>query len=152
HGLPAGLHADWNDCLRLGAKGVSVFVALQLYYAFEIMIRFAKFKKDSATEKEMTKQKKRFGKIIEERCWKDDRFVRGITEHDVTVGKKDDPEANIWLNPQSWAVISGFADEARSKAILDLVHKELNTKYGARIMSPSYRKHAFDGALALLFN
>jgi len=152
HGLPAGLHADWNDCLRLGAKGVSVFVALQLYYAFEIMIRFAKFKKDSATEKEMTKQKNRFGKIIEERCWKDDRFVRGITEHDVTVGKKGDPEANIWLNPQSWAVISGFADEARSKAILDLVHKELNTKYGARIMSPSYRKHAFDGALALLFN
>jgi len=152
HGLPAGLHADWNDCLRLGAKGVSVFVALQLYYAFEIMIRFAKFKKDSVTEKEMTKQKNRFGKIIEEHCWKDDRFVRGITENDVTVGKKGDPEANIWLNPQSWAVISGFADEARGKAVLDLVHNELNTKYGARIMSPSYRKHAFDGALALLFN
>jgi len=152
HGLPAGLHADWNDCLRLGAKGVSVFVAFQLYYAFEIMIRFAKFKKDSATEKEMTKQKNRFGKIIEDRCWKDDRFVRGITENDVTVGKKDDPEANIWLNPQSWAVISGFADGARGKSILDLVYKELNTKYGARLMAPAYRKHAFDGALALLFN
>jgi len=152
HGLPAGLHADWNDCLRLGAKGVSVFVALQLYYAFEIMIRFTKFKKDSATEKEMTKQKNRFGKIIEERCWKDDRFVRGITENDVTVGKKGDPEANIWLNPQSWAVISGFADDVRGKSILDLVHNELNTKYGARLMAPAYRKHAFDGALALLFN
>ena len=152
HGLPAGLHADWNDCLRLGAKGVSVFVALQLYYAFEIMIRFAKFKKDSATEKEMTKQKDRFGKIIEERCWKDDRFVRGITENDVIIGKKDDLEANIWLNPQSWAVISGFADETRGKSILDLVHKELNTKYGVRLMAPAYRKHAFDGALALLFN
>ncbi len=152
HGLPAGLHADWNDCLRLGAKGVSVFVALQLYYAFEIMIRFAKFKKDAATEKEMTDQKTRFGKIIEERCWDKDRFIRGITENDVVVGKAGDPEASMWLNPQSWAVISGFADEARGKAILDLVHKELNTKYGARLMAPSYKKHAFDGALALLFN
>jgi cellobiose phosphorylase len=152
HGLPAGLHADWNDCLRLGAKGVSVFVALQLYYAFEIMIRFAKFKKDSVTEKEMTQQKTRFGKIIEKYCWKDDRFVRGITEHDVTVGKKGDPEANIWLNPQSWAVISGYADEKRGKQILDLVYKKLNSKYGARLMAPPYRKHAFDGALALLFN
>ncbi len=152
HGLPAGLHADWNDCLRLGAKGVSVFVALQLYYAFEIMIRFAKFKKNSAAEKEMTSQKNRFGKIIEKYCWKDDRFVRGITEKDVTVGKKGDPEANIWLNPQSWAVISGYADEKRGKQILDLVYKKLNTKYGARLMSPPYRKHAFDGALALLFN
>ncbi|MCL2179985.1 MAG: N,N'-diacetylchitobiose phosphorylase [Treponema sp.] len=152
HGLPAGLHADWNDCLRLGANGVSVFVALQLYYAFVIMIRFAKYKKDPSTETRMTELKTRFGKLIEERCWDKDRFVRGITENDVVVGKPGDPEANMWLNPQSWAVISGFADDARGKAIMDLVHKELNTKYGARLMSPSYRKFAFDGALALLFN
>ncbi|MCL2801994.1 MAG: N,N'-diacetylchitobiose phosphorylase [Treponema sp.] len=152
HGLPAGLHADWNDCLRLGANGVSVFVALQLYYAFEITIRFAKFKKDSAVEARMEDLKARFGKVIEERCWNKDRFVRGITEDDFVVGKPGDPEANMWLNPQSWAVISGFADETRSKAILDLVHKELNTKYGARLMAPSYVKHAFEGALALLFN
>ncbi|MDR0316689.1 MAG: N,N'-diacetylchitobiose phosphorylase, partial [Treponema sp.] len=152
HGLPAGLHADWNDCLRLGANGISVFVAFQLYYAFEIMIRFAKNKKDSATEKQMTELKSKFGAIIEERCWSTDRFVRGITEKDEIVGKPGDPEANIWLNPQSWAVISGFTDEERGKAILDLVHEQLNTKYGVRLMSPSYRKHAFDGALALLFN
>ena len=152
HGLPAGLHADWNDCLRLGANGISVFVAMQLYYAFEIMIRFSKHRKDSATETKMNELKTRFGKIIEERCWNTDRFVRGITENDVVVGKPGDPEASMWLNPQSWAVISGFADEARGKAILDLVNKELNTKYGVRLMAPSYQKHAFDGALALLFN
>ena len=152
HGLPAGLHADWNDCLRLGAKGISVFVAMQLYYGFEIMIRFAKYKKDAATEAQMTELKTRFAKIIEERCWNTDRFVRGITENDVVVGKPGDPEASMWLNPQTWAVISGFTNEERGKAILDLVRKELNTKYGARLMAPSYRKHAFDGALALLFN
>jgi cellobiose phosphorylase len=116
------------------------------------MIRFAQYKKDSASEKEMTELKDRFGKIIEERCWDKDRFIRGITENDIVVGKGGDPEASLWLNPQSWAVISGYADEARGKQILDLVHKELNTKYGARLMSPAYRKHAFDGALALLFN
>jgi cellobiose phosphorylase len=125
---------------------------MQLYYAFEIMIRFAKHKNDAATEKQMTELKERFGKIIEERCWNTDRFVRGITEKDEVVGKPGDPEANIWLNPQSWAVISGFAGEQRGKAILDLVYSQLNTKYGARLMSPSYRRHAFDGALALLFN
>ena len=36
HGMPAGLHADWNDCLRLGKKGESTFVAFQLYYAVTI--------------------------------------------------------------------------------------------------------------------
>ncbi|MDR2543843.1 MAG: N,N'-diacetylchitobiose phosphorylase [Treponema sp.] len=152
HGLPAGLHADWNDCLRLGANGVSVFVALQLYYAFEIMIRFAQYKGDGETEKQMAELKVRFGVIIEERCWNSDRFVRGITEHGEVVGKGSDPEANIWLNPQSWSVISGFASQERSRAVLDLVYEQLNTKYGARLMSPPYRKHAFDGALAILFN
>ncbi len=29
HGMPAGLYADWNDCLRLGKDGESTFVALQ---------------------------------------------------------------------------------------------------------------------------
>ncbi|MBC8040604.1 MAG: N,N'-diacetylchitobiose phosphorylase, partial [Opitutaceae bacterium] len=32
HRLPCGLDADWNDCLRLGEKGESVFVAMQLRY------------------------------------------------------------------------------------------------------------------------
>ena len=41
HGLPAGLYADWNDCLRLGANGESTFVALQFYYALEILRRFS---------------------------------------------------------------------------------------------------------------
>jgi len=152
HGLPAGLHADWNDCLRLGANGVSVFVAFQLYYAFEIVIRCAKHKGDAAAETRMNELKKKFGAIIKERCWNTDRFVRGITEHDQVVGKPDDPEASMWLNPQSWAIISGFVLQERGKAIMDLVYKQLNTKYGARLMAPSYRRYAFDGALALLFN
>ena len=33
HGLPAGLYADWNDCLRLGADGESTFVALPILIA-----------------------------------------------------------------------------------------------------------------------
>ena len=37
HGMPAGLHADWNDCLRLGEKGESTFVAMQLYLAMKII-------------------------------------------------------------------------------------------------------------------
>jgi N,N'-diacetylchitobiose phosphorylase len=152
HGLPAGLHADWNDCLRLGANGVSVFVAFQLYYAFEIMLRCALHKGDTAMETRMNELKRKFGAIIEERCWNTDRFVRGITEHDEVVGKPGDPEASLWLNPQSWAIISGFVPQERGRAVMDLVYQQLNTKYGARLMAPSYRRHAFDGALALLFN
>jgi cellobiose phosphorylase len=156
YGLPAGLHADWNDCLRLGAKGVSVFVAFQLYYAFAITGLFAEAKGDSATASKMKAQQAAFGKIIEEKCWEPspagDRFVRGISEKGEVVGSKDNKEASFWLNPQSWAVISGFAGGKRAETILDNVRDKLNTPFGVRIMDPSYKDHPFDGALAILFN
>ncbi|MBQ7637146.1 MAG: N,N'-diacetylchitobiose phosphorylase, partial [Lachnospiraceae bacterium] len=43
-------------------------------------------------------------------------------------------------------------DKEQAEKALESVHRELNTKYGARVMAPSYKEHAFDGALALLFN
>ena len=54
----------------------------------------------------------------------------------------------MWLNPQSWSVISGFASESQAEKALEKVYENLNTEYGAILMDPPYRKHAFDGALA----
>ncbi len=45
HGMPAGLYADWNDCLRLGKDGESTFVALQFYYAMTYPERICRIQK-----------------------------------------------------------------------------------------------------------
>ncbi|MCR5822815.1 MAG: N,N'-diacetylchitobiose phosphorylase [Lachnospiraceae bacterium] len=152
HGLPAGLHADWNDCLRLGKKGESSFVAMQLFYAFTVIRKFAEYKNDKEYISYIDKTQKEIGDKIQKFWWEDDRFMRGFKEDGTLIGSKKDPEANMWLNPQSWAVISGLATKDQAEKALESVHRELNTKYGARVMAPSYREHAFDGALALLFN
>ena len=49
--------------------------------------------------------------MLQELCWNEDRFIRGFTEAGEVIGKRTDPEANMWLNPQSWAVISGLANK-----------------------------------------
>ncbi len=152
HKMPAGLHADWNDCLRLGKKGESSFVALQLYYAMSILRMFAEDKNDTEYITYLDKTQKELGDIIQELCWEDDRFIRGFKEDGQVIGSKKDPEANMWLNPQSWAVISGLATKDQAEKALESVHRELNTKYGVRLMAPSYVDHAFKGALAILFN
>lgn len=152
HNMPAGLHADWNDCLRLGKKGESTFVALQLYYAFTILKIFAEEEKDDAYFPYLVAKQQELGDTIQKECWEGDRFVRGIKEDGQVIGSKKDVEASMWLNPQSWAVISGLADKEQAEKALDTVYKELNTPYGARVMAPSYKEHAFEGALALLFN
>ncbi|MDE6625178.1 MAG: N,N'-diacetylchitobiose phosphorylase [Lachnospiraceae bacterium] len=152
HGMPAGLHADWNDCLRLGKQGESSFVAMQLYYAMTVIREFAERKKDAEYLAYLDKVQKELGDTIQKYCWEDDRFVRGYKEDGELIGSKNHPEANMWLNPQSWSVISGLATKEQAELALESVHRELNTPYGVRVMAPSYVDHAFDGALMLLFN
>lgn len=152
HNMPAGLHADWNDCLRLGKKGESTFVALQLYYAMSVIRDIALAKNDTQYIAYLDKVQKDLKDTLNDNCWEDDRFIRGFKEDGQVIGSKKDPEANMWLNPQSWAVISGLATKDQAEKALESVHRELNTKYGVRLMAPSYVDHAFDGALALLFN
>ena len=151
HGLPAGLHADWNDCLRLGAQGESSFVAMQLYYAFSIMRLFAQKKNDTDYIAYLDKTQKEIGDKINKLWWEDDRFNRGFKDTGELIGSKKDPEASMWLNPQSWAVISGLATKDQAEKALESVDRELNTAYGAKVMAPSYVDHYFDGALAGLF-
>lgn len=152
HGMPAGLYADWNDCLRLGADGESTFVALQFYYAMTILKEFAAYKKDDEYIAYLDESQEKLGKIIQELCWNEDRFIRGFTGDGQVIGKRDDPAANMWLNPQSWAVISGFASDEQADKALEMVYERLNTEYGAILMDPPYHAHAFDGALAVIYN
>lgn len=152
HGLPAGLYADWNDCLRLGKNGESTFVAMQFYLAMTILKKFAEYKKDKEYIDYLNEKQSELGTLLNDLCWNEDRFIRGFTEAGEVIGKRTDPEANLWLNPQSWSVISGLATTEQADAALDMVQKELNTEYGAMLMHPPYHAHAFDGALAVIYN
>ena len=152
HGMPAGLYADWNDCLRLGKDGESTFVALQFYFAMSIMKKFAAYKEDRDYIGYLDESQEKFGAVIQKLCWNDDRFIRGFTEKGEVIGQRTDAEANMWLNPQSWAVISGLATDEQADTVLDTVYRRLNTEYGVTLMDPPYHEHAFDGALAVIYN
>lgn len=152
HGLPAGLYADWNDCLRLGANGESAFVAFQFYYAMRILRQFAAHCGADQDVRWLDEKLTEYQSRIQELCWDGDRFIRGFTEAGERIGEAAAPEANFWLNPQSWAVISGLADSHQADTIMEGVSQRLNTAYGAVLMDPPYHAHAFDGALAVIYN
>ncbi|MBR1392669.1 MAG: N,N'-diacetylchitobiose phosphorylase [Ruminococcus sp.] len=151
HAMPAGLYADWNDCLRLGKKGESSFVAFQLYYAMSVLKAYAEERGDKEYVAYIDKVQPQLGKSLAE-CWDEDRFIRGYRENGEIVGAKKDPEASMWLNPQSWSVISGFASKEQAETAMESVHSILNTPYGVKIMEPPYVDHYFDGALMHIFN
>ena len=150
HGMPAGLHADWNDCLVLGDQGESTFVAFQLYYALKIMKEFCGDEPEYVRYLDETADN--LLKILNEKCFEGDRFIRGFRDTGDIIGSKKDKEAAMWLNPQSWAVISGAATPEQAEAILETANAQLNTPYGLELMQPSYRYEYFEGARMRLFN
>ena len=150
HGMPAGLHADWNDCLVLGEKGESTFVAFQLYYALNIMKEFCADEPEYVRYLDETAEK--LLKILNDLCFEGDRFIRGFRDNGDIIGSRNNNEAAMWLNPQSWAVISGGATREQAEKVLETAYEKLNTPYGLELMQPSYRREYFEGARMRLFN
>ena len=152
HDMPAGLHADWNDCLRLGKKGESTFVAFQLYYAVKLLKIYAEERNDTEYIKILDGIITKLSDIMNKVCWNGDRWIRGFKEDGTIIGQKGDPEASMWVNPQSWGIISGLSTKDQATASMDSVYRELSTPYGIMVMFPAYTDHAFDGALMHCFN
>ncbi len=140
HGMPAGLYADWNDGLRLGAKGESTFVAFQLILAIDIMLIYAGERNDNEYIDYLNKLYAEMSELID-KCWDEDRFIRGYTEDGLVIGKHTDKEASMWLNPQSFAVISGFAKGEKAEKAMESVNRELVTPYGAMLFSKPYKDY-----------
>ena len=153
HGMPAGLHADWNDCLQLGAQGESSFVAFQFYMALKKLNELLPDTEEHGPYKQWLEDTASAQlKLINEHFWEDDRFRRSYTQDGAVIGSKRDPEAAMWLNPQSWSVISGAATGQQAEKSMETVHQLLNTPNGIELMAPCYKEHAFKGAAMLLFN
>ena len=152
HGLPCGLEADWNDCLKLGYRGESIFVTFQLRYALKIYIDICsrlKLKKEIEwAEKKIVE----LDKNIQKHCWDGEWFIRAFREDGSIIGTKNDPEGSIFLNAQSWAVISGAATTDQAETAMQSVKDRLATEYGIMLCAPPFRKTDYHVVRALVLN
>ena len=142
----------WRNVAGYSTESVTQHTFALLFYLLEKIRYYDDYVKDEKYIKYLEEKQEQLGKLIQELCWNEDRFIRGFTERGEVIGKRTDPEANMWLNPQSWAVISGLATERQADLALQMVYERLNTEYGAILMDPPYHANAFDGALAVIYN
>ncbi len=151
NGLPCGLEADWNDCLRMGYRGETVFVAFQLRYAFTVYIEICTRLGRAAEVAWATAGLAEIDAAIERRCWDGEWFIRAISERGEVIGSKAAAEGQIFLNTQSWAVISGFAGSARGTVAMDAVKSRLATPFGIALCDPPFRTVPCREIRAVLF-
>jgi cellobiose phosphorylase len=54
------------------------------------------------------------------------------------LGSAKSPEGQIFLNAQTWAVLSGIAPEERARQAMASARERLYTRYGALLLAPAY--------------
>lgn len=152
HGLPCGLAADWNDCLVLGQKGETVFVALQLRFALKTYIEINNMLRRPEEIEWAENQLSGLDENLEKFAWDGDWYLRAYRHDGLKFGSKENDEGSIFLNPQSWAVLSEHATDDRAKKIMEQVDKYLTTEYGIALLDPPYEKTEHSVVKAPLFN
>ena len=152
HGLPCGLDADWNDCLRLGHRGESVFVAFQVRLGLAeyaaIQRRFNRLEEVAWAESHLAK----LDAAIAAHAWDGQWFLRAYCEDGAKLGSKECAEGALFLEPQPWSVMSGAVSPERGRQAMDAVHERLATPWGLMICDPPFQQTPHHVVRAVLFN
>lgn len=146
HGLCKGLAADWNDCLNLKGDGETIFSTfLFLRGVRELLVVLEKFNSRIPTAQEDTRMCEQYRdgilRSIDEYGWDGDWFLRGYVQSGKKLGSKESVGSTIFLNAQSWAVLSEAAPGHKLQKAMDAVHEHLATEHGAVLNAPSYTEH-----------
>ncbi len=152
HGLPCGLSADWNDCLRLGYTGESLFVAFQLRLGLTIYAEIAAERGEESEAAWALAERETLDRAIQAHGWDGEWFLWAIDEKGVRYGSHQQEEGQIYLNTQVWSVISGAATPAQTDQCLEAVHAHLHTPFGLMLAEPPFHKTFIEVMRAVVYN
>ncbi len=142
---------DWNDTLDyLGreGRGESVWVTMFLCYILNETIDLCAHLRDLKMADHYRREYEMVADAVNTQCWDGTWYIRGTNDRGEEIGSSANEEGKIFLNTQSWAVISGIAREDRARLCMEAVKEHLETGKGPKILHPAYTKIDPDIGLA----
>ena len=142
HGFPLMLASDWNDMLFKvcqKGKGESIWTGMQFGTVLRQIAELACLKGEDDSRFINLYEKQR--QLVNEKAWDGKWFTRCITDEGRFIGSEKEPQAKIWLNSQSWSVLSGLGDKEKQIEAMDNVKKYLNTEIGIKKIHPSMKHY-----------
>ncbi len=129
HGLPLIGTSDWNDGMNLvGAKGKGESVWLG-WFLCAVMEGFCDLREPRDGEIQLVRewrQKMASMKLeLEQTAWDGEWYLRGFFDNGAPLGSHTNVEARIDSIAQSWAVISGAGDPARTRQAMESAERNL---------------------------
>jgi cellobiose phosphorylase len=75
---------------------------------------------------------------VEETAWDGEWYLRYFDADGSPLGSHLNDKGQIYINAQTWAVISGFASPVHAAEAMETVFKRLNTRNGIKLSTPGY--------------
>jgi cellobiose phosphorylase len=151
HGLPLILLADWNDMLQISGmtwgedhhgrdnlRAESVMVAFLYRKALTEFAELARRTGRADQAEEFIAERAALQENIDRHAWDGAWFRRAYDNDGNVLGGAGAPEGEVWLNAQTWAVLSGAATGDRARQAMQTVADRLETKYGLILLDPPY--------------
>lgn len=140
NGFPLMLRSDWNDQLfrvcRKG-KGESIWTAMQLGTVLPKLAELAQLmgeNDDAMRYLELFEEQK---KLVNTIAWDGKWFRRAVMDDGRFLGTDEHDQAKIWLNSQTWSIMSGMAEDEKGRVAMDSVNEMLDTELGIKKLHPS---------------
>lgn len=152
NGLPCGLKADWNDCVKMGYHGESVMVAFQLRYGLHVYAGIADrlgLPDEAAWANDRLRT---LDASIQRATWDGEWFLWAIGDDGRRYGSKQEKEGQIYINTQVWAVLSGAATRDQSTSAMSAMKERLATPFGVMLSAPPFTETPFNVMQGVLYN
>jgi N,N'-diacetylchitobiose phosphorylase len=138
-GICKGLRADWNDCLNLGG-GESAMVSFLHHWALRAFVEAAEFLGRTEDARKYCLLAEKVRTACEKELWDGEWYIRGITAKGVKIGTQANDEGKIFIESNTWAVVSDAASPERARSAMDGVDRHLYSPYGIHLLWPGFSK------------
>ena len=132
---------DWCDPMNMvgwKGRGVSGWLSLASAHSLSLWAGICARRGRHGEADRFAAGAQAFNDAVNARLWDGDWYGRGITDDGVAFGVSADDEGRLYLNPQSWALLSGAADGDRAGRLMAAVEAELVSPYGVAMLGPPY--------------
>jgi cellobionic acid phosphorylase len=140
-GLSYIAQGDWCDPMNMvgwKGKGVSGWLSVATAYALNLWADVCADQDATHLAREFKARAAEINQAVNRHLWDGEWFGRGITDDGVVFGTSKDREGRIFVNPQSWAILSGAASPEQRERIIQAVAEQLETPYGVMLLAPAF--------------
>ena len=134
---------DWNDGLSavgLEMKGESFWLTEFLYYILKYFIPICQRLGDQTSVERYTNISQRLKETFDKYSWDGEWYLRATKDSGESIGSSKCKEGKIYLNAQTWAVLSMIGHQEKNERALQSVKKYLIKKNGPLLLFPAYTK------------